>query len=118
MKNKSLKNHFIAKSILWHNFMDDHVWNFDVHFLGVWKVNTVKVNDSLLEKLLHGVKLKISSRFDQSVMNLPYVNFMVHFLSFHSAKTSFTGFKCISKLFSVWWSISNVEDVPQGWGSW
>lgn len=117
MKNKSLKITLLLKSILWDNFMDDHVWNFDVHLLGVWKVNTVKVNDSLLEKLLHGVKLRISSGFDQSVMNLPYVDFMVDFLSFHPAKTSFTGFKCISKLFSVWWSISNVKDVSQGWGS-
>ena len=49
MKNKSLKITLLLKSILWDNFMDDHVWNFDVHLLGVWKVNTVKVNDSLLE---------------------------------------------------------------------
>ena len=95
------------------HFVNNHVRHFYIHFFSVRKIRTLEINDSFLELLLHLSQLGTCSCFYQSKMNLTQVYLMINFTDSHTAQTTLVCFVRVSKFFTVWWSVSNMENVSQ-----
>lgn len=60
--------------------MDYHVRYSYVHFVSIFDICALEVDDSLSENVFHLVQVLIGSNFDQSIVNLLEVYFVEHLL--------------------------------------
>jgi hypothetical protein len=98
--------------------VNNHVRHFHIHFLSVGKINTLEIDNPFLELILHLGQLRASSGFYQSKVNLTQVYLMINLAYSHLAQTTFVCFVNVSKLFTVWWGVSDMENVSQDGSSW
>lgn len=96
-----------------YHFMNNHVRHFYIHFLSVRKICTLEIYNSLLELFLHLSQLRACSGFYQSKVYLTQVYLMINFTDSHPTQTTFVCFVGVSELFTMWWRVSDMENVSQ-----
>lgn len=74
------------------------------------EICTLEVHDSIFKLIFHNVQSRIGSNFNQSIMDLSFIDFVKDLTCLHAAKAS-KFLVVATKLFSMWSCISNVEDV-------